>query len=414
MLIPALLRESPRFRRFWLGQSISLVGDQISLIALPLVAVLVLDASAAQMGYLVAAELAPNLLFSLHAGAWADRRSRKRQTMIVTDLGRALLIGSIPVAYTLDALTFPHLLVVGFLVGTLSVIFHVCYSSLFVALVPRDRFVEGGSIMHGSRALSYVAGPSIGGALVQALSAPVTLVLDACSYVASALCLRGVAVEEPATEEPGKGHVLAGVRWVFGNAIVRAALGATATINFFNFVFAALVILYATRSLEVAPGTLGLVLGAAAVGGILGSLVTSRIARSIGIGPTFAVGCVVFPAPLLLVPLAEGPRWVILGCLFLAEFGAGLGVMMLDISVGAIFAAVIPDRLRSRVSGAYMVVNYGVRPLGALVGGALGTWIGVRPTLWIATAGALLGVLWLLPSPTLGLRELPEPEDAGG
>ena len=141
---------------------------------------------------------------------------------------------------------------------------------------------------------------------------------------------------------------------------------------------------------------------------------TGRVARRIGVGPTFAVGCVLFPAPLLLVPLAEGPRWVILTCLFLAEFGSGLGVMMLDISVGAIFAAVIPDRLRSRVSGAYMVVNYGVRPLGALVGGALGTWIGLRETLWIATAGALLGVLWLLPSPILGLRELPEPEEADG
>src|SRR5688500_7448973 len=205
MRVPELLRENAPFRRFFLGHAVSLVGDQISLIALPLVAVLVLDATAAQMGYLVAAELAPNLLFSLHAGAWADRHGRKRQTMIATDLGRALLLGSIPVAYALDALTFPHMLVVAFLVGTLSVLFHVSYSSLFVALVPRDRFVEGGSIMHGSRALSYVAGPSAGGLLVQALSAPVTLIVDACSYVVSALCLRGVDVEEPATEAPGKG-----------------------------------------------------------------------------------------------------------------------------------------------------------------------------------------------------------------
>ena len=118
------------FRRFWLGQTVSLVGDQVSLIALPLVAVLVLDANAAQMGYLVAAELLPNLLFSLHAGAWADRRARKRQTMIATDLGRALLIGSIPVAYAFDALTFPHMLVVAFLMGTLTVLFHVSYSAL--------------------------------------------------------------------------------------------------------------------------------------------------------------------------------------------------------------------------------------------------------------------------------------------
>jgi MFS family permease len=408
VLIPPLLRESATFRRFWAGQAISLLGDQITMIALPLVAVLALDATAAQMGYLVAAELAPNLLFSLHAGAWADRRARKRQTMIATDVGRAALIGSLPLAYAFDALTFPHMLVVAFGMGTLSVLFQVSYSSFFVTLVPRERFLEGGSIVHGSRAFSYVAGPSVGGVLVQVLSAPAALVADACSYVLSALFLRSVDAVEPEPEPPGKGHVIAGIRFVMSSAIVRAALGATATINFFNFVFFALFILYATRSLDIDPGTLGLVLGAGAVGGVIGSLVTAGVARRIGIGPAFALGCVLFPAPLLLVPLAGGADWLVLTCLFLAEFGSGLGVMMLDISVGTIFAAVIPPRLRSRVSGAYMVVNYGVRPLGALVGGALGTWIGLRETLWIATAGAMLGVLWLLPSPMLRLKELPE------
>ena len=407
MLIPPLLRENQRFRRFWAGQAVSLLGDQITMIALPLVAVLALDANAAQMGYLVAAELAPNLLFSLHAGAWADRHARKRQTMIATDLGRALLLGSLPLAYAFDALTFPHMLVVAFLMGTLSVLFNVSYNSLFVTLFPRDRYVEGSSIMNGSRALSFVAGPSIGGVLVQLLSAPVTLVADACSYVVSALFLRSVDAPEPEIETAEAGHVVAGVRFIATNAIVRAALGATATINFFNFVFFALFILYATRTLGVEPGELGLVLGAGAVGGVIGAVVTGRIAGRIGIGPAFAVGCLLFPAPLLLVPLADGPTWVILACLFAAEFGSGLGVMVLDIAAGAIFAAVIPDRLRSRVSGAYMVVNYGVRPLGALVGGALGSWIGLRETLWIATAGALLGFVWLLPSPILKLRELP-------
>jgi MFS family permease len=414
VLIPRLIRESIAFRRFWAGQIVSLVGDQITMIAVPLVAVLALDATPAQMGYLFAAELAPNLLFSLHAGAWADRHARKRWTMIATDVGRALLLASVPLAYAFDALTFPHLFVVAFLIGTLSVLFQVSYSSLFVALVPRERFVEASSIVNGSRALSYVAGPSIGGLLVQALSAPLALVADACSFVVSALFLRRVDVAEPETEAAERGHVVAGVRFVAGSPIVRSALGATATINFFNFAFTALFILYATRSLGVEPGVLGLVLGIGAAGGLLGALLTTRIARRIGIGPTLAVGCVLFPAPLLLVPAAEGPTWAILACLFAAEFGAGFGVMMLDISASSIFAAVIPVRLRSRVAGAYMVVNYGVRPLGALAGGALGTWLGLRETLWLVTAGALLGVLWLVPSPILGLRELPEPETASG
>ena len=174
-------------------------------------------------------------------------------------------------------------------------------------------------------------------------------------------------------------------------------------INYFNFVFFTLFILFATRSLHVRPATLGLVLGAGAVGGVLGSFVTGRVSRRIGVGPTFALGCVVFPAPLLLVPAAGGPKWLVLAMLFASEFGSGLGVMMLDIAYGSISAAIVPARLRSRVSGAFMVVNYGVRPLGSITAGALGSWIGVRPTLWIATIGALAGILWLLPSPVFGL-----------
>jgi MFS family permease len=157
---------------------------------------------------------------------------------------------------------------------------------------------------------------------------------------------------------------------------------------------------------------LGLVLGAGAIGGVIGSLVTGRVSRRIGVGPAFTLGCFLFPVPLVLVPLAGGSDWTIYACLFAAEFGSGLGVMILDISAAAIKAALVPDRLRARVSGAYMLVNYGVRPLGALTGGALGTWIGLRPTLWIATVGAIAGVLWLLPSPVMRLRELPEPEEA--
>jgi MFS family permease len=194
-----------------------------------------------------------------------------------------------------------------------------------------------------------------------------------------------------------------------GSAVVRSSLLATATINFFNFVLAALFILYASTELHVKAGTLGLVLGAGAVGGLLGSSVTGRITRRIGIGPAFFLGCVLFPAPLILVPLAEGPRVAILAALFAAESGAGFGVMVLDISIGEIRAAVTPDRLRSRVSGAYMVVNYGVRPLGSLAGDLLGSAIGVRPTLWIATVSAVAGCLWLLPSPIPRMHELPPP-----
>jgi MFS family permease len=408
--LPGVLRARD-FRRFWIGETVSLFGDQITLLALPLVAVLELHASASQMGYLTAAALVPNLLFSLHAGAWVDRRGRRRQMMIATDFGRAALLVTIPVAFAAGVLTLEQLYIVGFLMGTLSVFFYVSYNTLFVSLVPRERYLEANSLLNGSRAFSFVAGPSIGGALVQALSAPGALVADAYSFLASGLALSSISPEEPPTERAERGHLRAGLRYVWSSPIVRSSLLATATINLFNFAFWALFLLYANKTLGIGPGTLGLVLGVASIGGVLGSVMTGRISRRIGVGPAFVFGCVLFPAPLLLVPLARGPHWLVLGCLFAAEFLSGFGVMVLDITVGSIRTALVPDRLRARVAGSYMVVNYGVRPLGALLGGALGAWIGLRPTLWIASAGAIAGVLWLLPSPLPRLRELPEVEE---
>jgi MFS family permease len=410
-VIPPLLLENVPFRNFWAGQTISLFGDQITILALPLAAVLVLDANAATMGYLFAAALAPNLLFSLHAGAFVDRRGRRRATMIATDLGRAALLGSIPVAYGLGVLTLPQLYVVAFLEGTLSVLFYVSYSTLFTALVPRERYVEGNQLVNGSRAFSFVGGQSLAGFLVQLFSAPFALLADAVSFLVSALFLARVEASEPPTEQATRGHLAAGARFIRRTPLLASSLASTAVLNFFNFVFSSLFVLYVTRELHVRPAALGLVLGAGAVGGLIGAAVTGRIARRIGIGPAFVAGSLLFPAPFLLVPLAEGPHLVVIALLFLAEFGSGFGVMMLDITIGSIQQALIPDRLRARVSGAYMVVNYGVRPLGSLLGGLLGSTIGLRPTLWIAAAGGICAVFFLLPSPAPRLRELPEPAE---
>jgi MFS family permease len=410
---PPLLRER-LFRRFWLGQTISHFGDQVSGIALPLVGVLALDASPAQMGYLGAAGVAPNLLVSLHAGAFVDRHGRRRQTMIVADAGRALLLATIPIAYWLDALTFAHLYGVAFLTGVLTVFFFVSYNTLFVSLVPRERYVDGNSLLNGSRAFSFVAGPSAGGLLVQLISAPFTLLADALSFVASALYLRSIDPVEPPTAEPAPGQLTEGLRFIRRSPTLLAKLAATATINFFNFLFFALFILYVTRELGVSPALLGLILGAGAVGGLVGSVAAGRITRRLGIGPAFVLGCVLFPAPFLLVPLAGGPRPLVLALLFVFEFGTGFGVMLLDITGGAIQQALVPDRLRARVSGAYMVVNFGVRPLGALAGGVLGTAIGLRPSLWVAAVGGVAGVLFLLASPIPRMRELPNAVDVDG
>jgi MFS family permease len=406
----SLLRE-PSFRKLWLGQTISLFGDQITLIALPLAAVFVLEAGAAQMGYLGAALLMPYLIFSLPAGVWLERVAGRRRVMIFCDLGRASLLASIPLAYALDSLTFGQLYGVAFATGTLAVLFDISYSTLYVAVVARERYIEANSLLHGSRSFSYIAGPSVGGTLVQILSAPAALLADAASFLGSAAFLGRLDVPEPPLERRTtriRDEISDGLFFIFGNSILRPAICGTATLNFFNFAFWALFLLYATTELGIRAGTLGLVLGVGAFGGLTGAVVAGRIGRRVGIGPAFILGMLLFPAPLLLIPAADGPMWLVLGMLFLAEFLSGLGVMILDINASAFITALTPDRLRSRSTGAFQFVNYGIRPLGSLAGGALGAALGLRPALWFSSIAALAGVLWLLPSPIPGLRELPE------
>ncbi|MFJ9566012.1 MFS transporter [Streptomyces fuscichromogenes] len=398
--LPALLRE-PSFRRYWSGHTVSLFGDQITQIALPLLAVLVLDAGAAQMGWLTAAGLLPSLLFSVHAGVWADRRGHRRRMMIITDLGRALVLASLPAAWALGRLGLGQLYAVAFTAGTLSVLFDVCDASLFVSLVPTERYVEGNSLLNGSRAMSYMIGTSAGGALVQLLSAPVALLADTASYLTSAWQLSRIHPVEPPAAERAKGDLAAGFRCLVRSPILRSFYGAVTTLNLFNFAFQAVFVLYATTSLRLSPGLLGAVLGSGAAGSVIGSLLTGRIVQRVGVGRATALGLLAFPAPLVLVPLAHGPVPFTATCLFLAEFGSGCGVMLLDIAGGSLTATLIPHTLRSRVAGASRLFNYGIRPIGALAGGTLGSTIGLRPTLWIATLGALLGLAWLLPSPTL-------------
>jgi MFS family permease len=402
-LVPALLRDTV-FRRYWSASTVSMTGDQVSSIAVPLTAVLVLHASAATMGYLTALQWLPSLLFGMHAGAWADRRGRRRQLMITADLGRAALLGSIPVCYALHVLTLGQMYAVTFAAGTLSILFNVSDATMFVSIVPAERYVDGQSLIYGSRAMSFVAGPSAGGLLAQALGAPFAVAADALSFLGSAFFLGRIRpTEPPAAAEDG--GLTAGLRFIVGSAIVRASLGAVAVINFFNLMFFALFTLYAVRALHVRPGVLGVVLGAGALGGVLGSLLTKRLAARIGVGRAYLAGCVGFTVPLALVPLAPasgGPAVLVM--LFAAEFASGFGVMVLDISIGSIFAAVIPDQLRSRVTGAFQAVNYGTRPAGALLGGLLGTVLGLRPALWVAVVGAVFGALLLLPSPVPGFR----------
>lgn len=409
---PLTLLREPVFRRYWSAGAISLLGDAIGDVALPLAAVLVVHAGPTAMGVLNALIWLPNLLFALHAGALADRAGRRRHMMIAADLGRGLLLASVPAAYALGELTLAQLYLVAFLAGVLSLLFNVCQTGLFAAIVERARYLEAGTLLNGSRAVSWVAGPSIGGVLVQALSAPYALIADALSFLGSAAFLTSIDPAEPPPQPPEPGHLTAGARTIWRTPALRYGLAATAVINLFDFAFIALLLLYATRDLHLRPGTIGVVLGMAAAGSVAGSVLTGPLTSRIGVGPGFVLGCVLFTAPLLLVPLAAGSRPAVLGYLFASEFLSGVGVMILDITFGAISTAVTPDAVRARVTGAFQMVNYGVRPIGSLGGGLLGAAIGVHATLWLAAAGATAGALCLAPSPLSRIRELPEAPDS--
>lgn len=411
---PVLLRAPQRFRPLLASQVVSLLGDEISIIAIPLVAVLALHAGPVEMGLLAAAAGAPTLLFSLHLGAWIDSSGRARESMVAADLFRALVTAWIPVAWAMGVLATWQLYAVAFVAGTLGAVSSISHSTVFASLVPRSLYLEANSLLQGGRAFSRAVGSSLGGVLVQILTAPVAVFVDALSFLVSGLLVARTPASggraSPVANDPPltRRSVGAGIGWIRRDPVIRSSLAAVATINFFMFGFYALFVLYATRTLGLAPLALGFVVGGAAIGAICGSAATTRISRRLGIGPAFMVGCVAFPAPLIAVAAAptNGSMTLLVAVLFAAQLVSGFGLMLVDVTGGTLRVALIPDQLRARVAGAHMLVNKGARPLGGLAGGLAGSVIGLRPTLAVATLGATAAVLWLVASPLPHLRTI--------
>jgi MFS family permease len=401
-----------RFVRFWAGQSVSQFGDRISELALPLIALVALHASVGQVAWLTALASAPNLL-AIVLGAWVDHRVHKRRLMILADLFRACVLLTLPVAYLLGAVTLLQLYAVALLTGSAAVLFNTAYPPFFAHLVPRSSYVDANSKLSASRSASFVVGPAVGGALVQLLTAPVAVVADALSFLASAALLGPSRVDEPAVavgETAGPSllrRAREGLVFVVRHPVLRASLGCATTVNFFTFVSSSnLTVLFATQVLGLSPGTIGLAFGIGSTGAFLGAVIAPKVSRRIGVGRSIAAGAVLFPAPIAIAATASGPAWASAGALGIAEFLSGIGVMLFDVNLNSLQAAVIPDGMRSRVAGAYSTVNYGIRPLGAIVGGMLATLIGLRATLITTAVGGALSLLWLLPSPIPRIRSL--------
>ncbi|MEO3812772.1 MFS transporter [Sphaerisporangium sp. B11E5] len=411
---PASLWRDRRFLRFWAGQSVSQFGDRITELALPLIAVGALQASANEVAWLTALIWAPNLL-AIVLGAWVDQRADKRRLMVLADLVRAAVLLSLPAAYLLEAVTLGQLYVVALLTGAAGVLFNTAYSPFFAHLVPRSSYVDANSKLSASRSASYVAGPAAGGVLVQALTAPVAVVVDALTFLASAVLVGRVPANEPPAAHDHAAPTLLrrareGLVFVVRHPVLRASLGCAATVNFFTFVAGSgLIVLFASRNLGLSAGVIGMAFGIGATGSLLGAVLAPKVSRRFGVGRSIVVGAVLFPAPIAVIAAADGPLWARATALALAEFLSGVGVMLFDVNLNSLQAAVIPDGMRSRVAGAFSTVNYGLRPAGAVLGGLLATLVGLRATLLIAAVGGALSLLWLLPSPIPRVRTLADP-----
>ena len=411
------LGDNP-FRLFWAAQTVSQFGDRVSELALPLLAVTLLHASAGQIGLLTAAIWVP-YLGSFLIGSWVDRFGRQRRVLVGADLARATLLLSLPIAWGFGVLTLPQVFVVALLNGLGAVYFTTAAPAVFVTLVPREAYLSANSRLSTTRSASFIAGPALGGALVQALTAPIAVLADALSFLVSATLiarLRPTAARErfsspiivdEESDNPTAGRrALEGLRFLAGHPYLRLSLAGTATLNFFSLIGSTLLVLFANRTLGLSAGLIGLALGVGAAGGLLGALIAPRLGRRFGIGPVLIAGAAVYPAGFAVAAVAGGPPTVTAAVLALSEFVGGLGVMLFDINANAVQTTLVPDRMRSRVTGAFSTVNYGVRPLGALVGGGLGATIGLRPTLLVAAVGGAASVLWFWFSPARRVRTL--------
>jgi MFS family permease len=422
LLAPDSVLRNVDFLKLWSAQTLSAFGFQIGALAIPLIAIAVLDVSAFQVALLPTLGQLPFLLFSLPVGVWVDRLPR-RPILIVADVGRALALASIPLAHLLDVLTIWQLYAVSLATGTLTVFFDVAYQSYLPSLVDREQLQGANSKLEASRSGAQVGGPGMAGFLVQAVTAPYAVAVNALGLLGSAIFLLGVRREEGYVAEAAVatgrrgGRMLRdikeGLGFVVRHPYMRPALIATAAINFFTMGFFAILLVYAIRELGMTAAEVGFALTLAGVGLLAGALLSGATTRLLGgIGRTLVLVGAAMGWGLLLIPLAPSDSAIP----FLAA-GVGLYLFCAITSniVGiSLFQAITPDRLLGRMNASRRFVVWGINPLGALAGGALASSIGLRNALWITAIGASVAFLPLLLSPVRSVRTLGDAEEALG
>ena len=379
------LWHNSNFLKLWLGSTISLFGSQVTFLALPFTAALILHANATQMGILSAANTLPFLLVGLFAGVWVDRM-RRRPLLIISDIGRAILLGSIPLVAYLGILHIAYLYGVAFLVGILTLFFDTAYGAFLPSLVESDELIEGNSKLQASTAIAEFAGPSLAGILIQWLTAPLSLVVDALSFLASALSLLSLRVQETSQEtkkeHPHFWHELrAGVQFTFTNPILRSVAGSSGVLNFTGGVFDAILVLYITRILHLGAVYFGLMYTIGSLSGIGAALLGQWIAQRIGTARTAFLSALLIAIGWLLIPLANGIVPLMLAFLMTGMFIAGIGNTLYNITAQTLVQTTTPDTLLGRVRSSQNVIGLGSLPLGALLGGVLASLLGIRQVL---------------------------------
>ena len=406
------------FLLLWGGQAVSQAGSQVTILALPLVAIVLLHATTLQVGLLSATATSAYLLVSLPAGVVADRVA-KRTLMLVSDAAQLVVIGSVPLAYAAGVLSLGQLYVVALATSVLDVFFLVAYTSYLPALLAPEQLMDGNGKLAATQSLAQVAGPGLGALLVGLAGAALAMGSDALSFAVSAACLLAIGIREPRTRragdtgrEPGRAgfgagfraEVGAGLRYVLRDPILRHAAAWNGTANFFVIMVETLGPLFLIRTLHLRPAYVGVLLALGAVGGVAAGVAARPLIRRIGSARIAWVSMTVFALPGVLIPLA-GPGWWVL--LFAAGWISWtFSATLCSIALVSYQQATCPPELRGRVSAAQRWINWGTLPLGGLAGGALGTAIGVHATLWLAVIGGCSSGLWLYLSPLRGQRDL--------
>jgi MFS family permease len=385
------------FRRLWAGQSISQLGSQVSGLALPLVAVLALKSSATRVSLLGMFDMLPFLLFALPAGAWVDRVAR-RPVLIAADTGRALALGSVPLAAAIAHVTYAQLCVVGFVAGMLTVFFDVAYQSYLPSLVEQEHIVDANAKLEVSRSGATIAGPGLAGLLVQWITAPYAVAADAVSFAWSVLFLiriRGRETLDPPEASPSlRREIVEGLRYLLGDPKWRSMATYVAVFNLGTGITGPLILVWAVRRWGLSAGELGLAFMLGNIGWLLGALVAQRTSATLGLGRTLVLGGFLGGAPFLLVPLA--PARYAIPTLIVVEAICQLGIVVFNVNGISLYQTQVPKRILGRMNASRRWIVWGVIPLGNVLGGALAAEIGLRQTLIIGSAISAAAAVFLL------------------